>query len=368
MKTKKGDAAEPPVAGPSLAVAMPVYNAMPFLDAAIESILGQTFQDFELCVYDDHSTDGSFACALGWQTRDSRIRVMRGDRRLGPVGSSNAAMAMTGADLLARMDADDVAHPERLAQQLAVLRSNPDAVMVGSTYRLIDAGGKLLSAETSDFRLFMPMPIGHPTIMIRRSAYDAAGGYRIGTDYFEDADLYSRLGATGACYVMRQPLVDVRMAGQHARLSDDPIKVLAQQDRYFVTPHARTPGKVRYSARAIRMLAELRVMDLQRPGLIRFMLSHGSFEQPRYAAQVFAIVCLAELSPRLTRGLLRTHWARRETRLSARLGDSQLFRWIPDAQWGADAMNAGGSTSPLMPMPALHRPPETACEATAHNV
>jgi len=110
---------------------MPVRNAMPFLDAAVESVLAQTFNDFEFVIGDDASDDGSSERLEYWANRDPRIRLARRSTASGPVGASNWVAAMARTKVLARMDADDVSLPTRLAKQVAVLAADPQTVLVG---------------------------------------------------------------------------------------------------------------------------------------------------------------------------------------------------------------------------------------------
>src|SRR5688572_6099446 len=108
-------------AKPLISVVMPVYNALPFLDHSINSILTQTFSDFEFVIFDDASTDGSVEQLRAWTTRDNRIKLHESKTRLGLSGSSNAVIAHARASMIARMDADDIAHPHRLARQWEIM-------------------------------------------------------------------------------------------------------------------------------------------------------------------------------------------------------------------------------------------------------
>lgn len=261
--------------------------------------------------------------------RDSRIRLERGKQRLGPVGSSNAAMAMTEADIVARMDADDVAHPHRLARQYSVLCEFPDAALVGSTFRLINRSGKLLSTATADRCLMTDLPLCHPSIMVRRAAFVAAGGYQARTDYFEDADLYARIAMHGRCLVLREPLIDYRVAGQHARLLDDRTTVFAQLDHLSRRTSSSPQVSQRRSANAVRSIAQLHAYNLERPNLIGYMLRKGSFEDIGSAIAALAFITLAQISPTITFALLQKVWQRRERKASSALGDQTLFQWDP---------------------------------------
>src|SRR5882672_4658868 len=99
---------------PLLSVVMPVHNGRPFLDESISSILNQTLADFEFVILDDASTDGSGSLLREWEKRDGCIRVVRTDRKLGLAGSSNFVSRQANTGVLARMDADDISHPDRL--------------------------------------------------------------------------------------------------------------------------------------------------------------------------------------------------------------------------------------------------------------
>jgi len=99
---------------PPVSVVMPVHNAGAYLDGAVRSILGQTFSDFEFVILDDGSTDGSLERLRRWAKEDGRIRLIENERRSGAAASSNRVARAASAPLVARMDADDIAEPERL--------------------------------------------------------------------------------------------------------------------------------------------------------------------------------------------------------------------------------------------------------------
>ena len=113
------------MAVPAVSVLMPVFNAERYVGEAIESILCQSFADFEVVVIDDGSTDDSPNILAGLAARDSRLRVLR-QGNSGVVAALNRGLKDCRAPLVARMDADDVAHPERLEQQLAFMKANPE--------------------------------------------------------------------------------------------------------------------------------------------------------------------------------------------------------------------------------------------------
>src|SRR5262249_41049087 len=158
---------------------MPVYNALPFLDDSISSILGQTLSDFEFVILDDASTDNSIERLREWAVRDKRIRIHESKKQLGLSGSSNAVVAEARASFIARMDADDIAHPDRLRRQWEIIQNSPDIAVVGTLCNGIDATGHEVRPRDR-WRLvrrsgYIPFP--HGSAMFRREAFDKVGGY-----------------------------------------------------------------------------------------------------------------------------------------------------------------------------------------------
>src|SRR6267142_3179658 len=127
---------------PLISVVMPVHNALPFLGDSIRSILEQTLSDFEFVMLDDASTDGSGELLKQWAQRDRRIQIHESKTRLGLSGSSNAVVSRARSPIVARMDADDIAHPDRLQQQWNIIEGRPDISVIGTLCNGIDASGR----------------------------------------------------------------------------------------------------------------------------------------------------------------------------------------------------------------------------------
>src|SRR5437588_6054516 len=106
---------------PKVSVVMPVHNTRRFIDLAIRSILGQTFTDFEFIILNDSSTDESGEIARACARQDDRIRVFENQDHLGHSATSNLAVSLARSKYIARMDADDVSHPERLNREWRIL-------------------------------------------------------------------------------------------------------------------------------------------------------------------------------------------------------------------------------------------------------
>jgi hypothetical protein len=186
---------------PQVSVILPVYNGEPYIGAAVASILNQTFWDFELIVVDGGSTDRSLAVVDELAGGDPRVVVVRqGAASL--VRQLNCGISAARGEFLARMDADDISHPERLQRQVEFLRRNPDIAVVGSAMTLIDADGARIRdidypQEPRDVAAFLDTgsPLGHPAVMMRRDLVRQAGGYREILQFAEDYDLWLRLDA-----------------------------------------------------------------------------------------------------------------------------------------------------------------------------
>jgi len=202
---------------PAISVLMPVYNGDRYLAEAIESILAQTFRDFELLLIDDGSTDRSPQILRQYAAQDPRIRLISRENR-GLIATLNEMLERAQGEFLARMDADDVALGDRFATQIAFLQQNPDYVCVGGAYTLIDAKGRtvlhLEMPETNDeiqqAILSGRTIINHPCAMIRRQALQAIGGYDAAMVTVEDLDMLLRLGEVGKLANMRQTVLKYR--------------------------------------------------------------------------------------------------------------------------------------------------------------
>jgi|SRR5579862_501594 glycosyltransferase involved in cell wall biosynthesis len=179
-----------------LTVTLPVYNAMPYLPAAVESVLGQSYRDFDFLIIDDGSTDGSADYLRS--LRDPRIKLtVRENRGLGT--TLNELFSNSRTDYVARMDADDVCEPHRLERQMAFLLDHGDVVMLGTGFdfivgnRIVNGFHPLREHAAIRQRLLQKRPgVNHPTIVVKRNAWAAVGGYRF-PGAGEDLDFCLRL-------------------------------------------------------------------------------------------------------------------------------------------------------------------------------
>lgn len=193
---------------PRVSIILPCRNAAVWLPEAIASIEAQTFRDYEVIAVDDGSRDDTPDILGTWARRDRRVHVLRSGGA-GLVVALRIGVAAARGEIVARMDADDVAVPERLERQLAYLDAHPDVAACGTGVRYfptetVRAGARRyerwLNALTTPDDLardiFVECPIAHPTLMVRRSALLGVGGYR-DMGWPEDYDLVLRLWAAG---------------------------------------------------------------------------------------------------------------------------------------------------------------------------
>jgi glycosyltransferase involved in cell wall biosynthesis len=189
---------------PAISVIMPVYNAERYLAEALDSLLAQTFRDFEVILIDDGSTDDTVAILDRYSARDERIRLIRRPNT-GLTKALNECLKLARGEFVARMDADDVCAPARLEKQVAYLRNHPDVVLLGGAYELIDGGGRFLrrviqpqdDVTLQQICLTGRNPMCHPLAMMRREAILKAGGYDESYLVAQDLDLWLRLGEVG---------------------------------------------------------------------------------------------------------------------------------------------------------------------------
>ena len=188
-------------ATPALSVAMSVYNAERFVDEAIQSIRDQTHTDFEFLILNDGSVDDSQAIIDRHAALDDRITAIHRENR-GLVASLNELLDRARAPIVARMDADDIADPERLAKQLAFLNDHPDYGVIGSWTTDIDERGEPYPLDGADHpvthREFLDSANGgpllcHPSATFRLGPVRAIGGYHGAFRHCEDYDLWLRL-------------------------------------------------------------------------------------------------------------------------------------------------------------------------------
>jgi glycosyltransferase involved in cell wall biosynthesis len=200
---------------PLVTVLLPAYNAGPYLRESIDSVLAQTFTDFELLVINDGSKDDT-ADILATYT-DPRMTVVH-QQNMGLIKTLNKGLQLAKGKWIARFDADDVCYPERLQVQVDFLKNNPDHVLTGGEADYMDEDGNFIftfhfrnyddaAIRADNFRL---CPVIHAAVMFHKDAVIAAGGYDDHAITFEDHLLWRNLAKQGKMMNMHKPLIKVR--------------------------------------------------------------------------------------------------------------------------------------------------------------
>lgn len=232
---------------PLVSVVMPVLNGRRYLSQAIESILGQTFSDFELVVVDDGSSDDSAEIVA--RVLDPRVRLLRHSSNMGVAAALNHGWEAACGSFIARMDSDDISHPTRLERQVTFLSEHPQIAAVGAWARGIDEFGKpmnfYLRPATSPGKLaWRQCPLVHPTVMLNRALlgplrYDpqvAAEDYDLWLRMLKAGLLIANLPAVLLSYrlhvsqVSRRRISDIRSAAYAAFARSYPGARLTQRE------------------------------------------------------------------------------------------------------------------------------------------
>ena len=208
---------------PAVSVIMSVYNGEAYLDASIRSILSQTFTDFEFIIVDDGSVDNTLKIITRHAENDRRI-VLSSRENKGLIASLNEAAELSSGDFLARMDADDIAFPNRFEQQIEAFERNGNCIALGTFANEINADGKdigkILSGPVGSEEIRRAVQDGqplviHPTLMMKRSSFCTIGGYREHFKHAEDKDLLYRLVELGEVDNLPVPLLQYRVHGKN---------------------------------------------------------------------------------------------------------------------------------------------------------
>jgi len=186
----------------SMTVIMPTFNVDKFIARAIESMLSQTFKDFELIIIDDASTDGTLEIARSYAKKDSRIKIVVNEKNLQVATTLNKGIKIAKSQIIARMDPDDISFPERLEKQFTFMKKHPNIAIVGTNILIINELGELISKREYPDKsnklkklMFKYSPFAHPTVMFRKKIFQEFGGYSVSMVPCEDIDLWFKIGS-----------------------------------------------------------------------------------------------------------------------------------------------------------------------------
>ena len=220
---------------PAISVLLPVYNAEAFLAEAIESILQQTFRDFELIIINDGSTDASSEVIK--QFKDERIIIIE-QHNQGLAASLNKGLKIAKGNYIARQDNDDISLPERFEKQFNFLEAHPELALLGTAAVIVDEHNKETgrvhqhpsSSAALKYFLLFDNPFVHSSVMFRRSLISQTGPYYCGQDYFEDYHLWSSMARLAAIGNLPDFLIRYRevSSGMSKTTSDYRLRVMNQ--------------------------------------------------------------------------------------------------------------------------------------------
>lgn len=219
------------MADPLVSVLLPVYNCERYLADAIDSILSQTFSDFEFIIIDDGSTDRSFEVMAGF--RDQRIRIIQQENR-GLAATLNRGIGLATGKYIARQDQDDLSYPERLGQQVDFMEAHPDYVLLGTWAQIMEIDRVVNRfhrhpVDEAELRYLMLFnnPFVHSSVMLRWTALAQVGGYTTDPERQppEDFELWSRLARAGGIANLGEVLLAYReIPGSMSRVGPAPFR------------------------------------------------------------------------------------------------------------------------------------------------
>jgi glycosyltransferase involved in cell wall biosynthesis len=238
-----------------ISIILPAYNAAKFIQPAIESILQQTFTEFELIVVDDGSDDDTLKILETFVQKDSRVLLIKSSHG-GLSRALNQGIAIARYDWIGRMDADDIALSDRFQKQVDAIRASPEVVAWGTYAYHINSQGKTLSiartGPTTEQEFHTQRQAGHlvqlihPTVVLRKDVLMAVGGYKPEFEPVEELELFDRMAAYGATLAIPEPLLRYRV--HSGSVSMQRFFVQRVLMRYVVARHrARLAGEAELS-------------------------------------------------------------------------------------------------------------------------
>jgi glycosyltransferase involved in cell wall biosynthesis len=293
-------------------VVMPAYNAERYLSQAIESVLAQTYRDFELIVVNDGSTDHTREIAENYAAQDARVRVYT-QTNAGTAPALNRGIELAQSEWVFLMHADDLMRPNRLERQLAFIAEHPELSVASSLVRHIDSKDRVIGKDNSCLTTYEAVDklvaaneligFNHPSVALRKSSVLAVGGYRQPFWPAEDIDLWNRLVEKGY-KVLVQPefLLDYRMHGSSASISS--ARVTRQKVRWLkdcmLRRRSGQPEQDLESFLASQRSAPLLVrLNRERKDLAKvlYKAAVAHYAQRKYAALMVNLLAAVSLQP-----------------------------------------------------------------------
>lgn len=202
---------------PLISVVIPVHNGEKYVKEALESVLNQTYENVEIIVVDDKSTDSTLSILSTLEKRHPSLKVIEAEKQNGLGDVINIGIRASTGKYIARLDADDLMYPDRLEKQAEFMENNPDVVVVGGQIDIIDESGKVIgkreyATDDRDIKKnqFLFQPFAHPAVMMRKSALEEVGLYPEGVWKIEDVMLFFKLRQVGKFANLSDTVINYR--------------------------------------------------------------------------------------------------------------------------------------------------------------
>jgi glycosyltransferase involved in cell wall biosynthesis len=294
---------------PTVSVVMPVYNGEPYLKEAVESILNQTFSDFEFIIIDDGSTDNSWDILIAYAAQDSRIVLSRNPENIKLIKTLNKGLNLARGEYIARMDADDISLPERLERQVAYLQRHPEVGLVGTGYYRQHSNGQHtlhqppLTLTEIRWRLLFNCIWPHTALMFRHQLFEPDESfYQEEFLHAEDYELWCRLLNRTQAATLPVPLLVV------GTFESEGISAIYRQEQAEMV--------TTISARQIRALLSHHTFTLSEIKMLRRCYSPQQLTQTEmiFCPVMFELFKVFEQQPGIDRTIvrrLRRQWIKR---------------------------------------------------------
>lgn len=266
---------------PKVTVLMSVYNGEKYLYEAIDSILNQTFKDFEFLIINDGSTDGIADILKSYE--DPRIKIINNEKNIGLTKSLNVGLKMVKGKYIARQDADDISMPERLEKEVVFLDNNKNVGLVGTYYFVINEKGKILhtikclteSRELNE-KLLEGNQFGHGLIMFRKECIDKVGAYREEFIFAQDFDFCLRIAEIYNVANIPEHLYKWRL-----NLKSISVTKKIQQDKYALLAIEMAKERRKFGKDKIQSLKKEEINEF----LNGYLISKSGFQRKKDIAQ-----------------------------------------------------------------------------------
>ncbi|AAM30837.1 glycosyltransferase family 2 protein [Methanosarcina mazei] len=264
-----------------ISVVMSAYNSEKFISDSISSILDQTYENWELIIINDASSDNTLKIVNQFSEKDPRIKVIDNENNLGLTISLNIGINNSKGEFIARLDSDDFAEPSRLEKELDHLHAYPEAGLVGSGAHLINSSGnKIGSMNVMSQPYFVNRflinlnPFIHSSIMVRKKALDNVGSYREKFRYSQDYDLILRLSDKYKLSNIALPLIRWRVSDSSVTMQHHTLqRIYADIAREFAIER-RNSGHDSYESTEFDTL--IHEMRIRNQG--RYLCDHGVYD------------------------------------------------------------------------------------------